>query len=286
MPFITVGQENSGPITLYYEDHGGGKPVVLIHGWPLSGKSWEKQVPALLNAGYRVIVYDRRGFGESAKPATGYDYNTLAADLDAVLTMLNLTDVTLVGFSMGGGEVARYLGRKGGMGRVNRAVFLASIVPALLKSPDNPEGLDQSIFDQIQQNILDDRPAFLRTFFKQFYNAGILSATAISDEMLDLSWAVASAASPIGTYQCVTAWQEDFRPGLEGIRALGIPVLVVHGDADKILPIENTGKRTSAALPGCQYVVVQGGPHGCSWTHADTVNAALLQFLNGQSVTR
>ena len=224
MPYITVGEENSGPINLYYEDHGSGQPVVLIHGWPLSGKSWEKQVPALLGAGYRVITYDRRGFGESAKPSTGYVYDTLADDLDAILKALNLTDVTLAGFSMGGGEVARYLGRFNNAGRVTRAAFLSSIAPALLQTPDNPDGIKKSTFDDIQQNIRKDRPAFLRTFFKHFYNAGLLSGGHISDEMLDLSWAIAAIASPIGTYDCVTAWLEDFRPGFPCWSCMAMPI--------------------------------------------------------------
>ena len=280
MPRIAVAQENAGPIELYYEDHGSGQPVVLIHGWPLSGKSWEKQLPALLQAGYRVITYDRRGFGESDKPSTGYNYDTLAADLDALLTKLDLSDVTLVGFSMGGGEVARYLGQHNRHGRVSRAAFLSAITPALLKSPDNAEGVDASVFEGIKQGISKDRPAFLRTFFKQFYNAGFLSSGHISDEMLDLSWNIASVASPIGTIQCVDAWLEDFRSDLEALKASNLPVLILHGTADKILPIEHTGKRMAALFPGAQYVEVDGAPHGCTWTHAEEVNYALLKFLS------
>ena len=278
MPYLTVGKENSGNIDIYYEDHGSGQPVVLIHGWPLSGKSWERQLPVLLQAGYRVITYDRRGFGESAKPSTGYNYDTLAADLDVLLTKLDLTGATIVGFSMGGGEVARYLGQHNREGRVTKAVFLSSIVPALKKGADNPDGVDESVFDEIKQNIVKDRPAFLATFFKGFYSGGTLTHTSdISEEARHMSWNVAVNASPIATYDCVNAWLEDFRPDIERIK---IPILVVHGDADKILPIDATGKRTTALIPGSQYVVIEGGSHGCTWTHAEPVNKALLDFLN------
>jgi non-heme chloroperoxidase len=282
MPYINVGEENSAPISLYYEDHGTGDPVVLIHGWPLSSKSWEKQVPALLDAGYRVITYDRRGFGESAKPAIGYNYDTLASDLDTILNTLNITNVTLVGFSMGGGEVARYLGRHNTNGRVTRAAFLAAITPALLKTSNNPDGVELATFEDIQREIAKDRPAFLRTFFKKFYNAGLLSTVNISEEMLNLSWNIAVMASPIGTYQCVRAWLEDFRDDIARIRTSDIPTLVLHGDADNILPIKNTGDRTAGAFSLGQYIVVEGAPHGCTWTHAPVVNGALIDFLQAR----
>src|ERR1022692_1833954 len=205
MPCITVGKENSGNIDLYYEDHGSGKPVVLIHGYPLSGASWEKQIAALLAAGHRVITYDRRGFGKSSQPTTGYDYDTFAEDLHKFVTHLQLRDFALVGFSMGGGEVARYFGKFGSSG-VSKAVFISSVPPFLLKTADNPEGVDGSVFDGIQKAIVDDRPAFLSAFFKDFYNVDVLGGTRISDQAVQSSWNVAVGASAKGTLDCVKAW--------------------------------------------------------------------------------
>ncbi|MGO9018963.1 MAG: alpha/beta fold hydrolase [Syntrophobacteraceae bacterium] len=275
MSFINVGKENSGSIDLYYEDHGAGKPVVLIHGWPLSGASWEKQVPALLSEGYRVITYDRRGFGNSSKPAYGYDYDTLAEDLHKLITKLDLRDVALVGFSMGGGEVARYLGTYGSE-RVEKAAFLSSIPPFLLKTPDNPEGVDGSIFDGIAKAIAADRPAFLCQFLSDFYNVDVLRGKLISDQVVQYSWAVAAGASPKGTLDCVSAWLTDFR---EDLKRIDVPTLVVHGDADRILPFAATGKRTPEFVERSRLVVVEGGPHGLTWTHAEKVNRELLDFL-------
>jgi non-heme chloroperoxidase len=275
MAYITVGEENSGNIELYYEDHGAGKPVVLIHGWPLNGASWERQVPALLAAGLRVITYDRRGFGRSSKPSIGYNYDTFAADVHEIITKLDLRDATLVGFSMGGGEVARYLGAYGSQ-RVTKAAFVSAIPPALLKSGDNPGGVDGSIFEGIKQGIVSDRPAFLSAFLTNFYNVDVLKGTRISDQAVQASWNVAAGASPIGTLACVSAWLEDFRNDLARIEA---PTLVVHGDSDRILPIAATGQRTHDAVKGSKLVVIQGGPHGLNWTHADQLNAALLDFL-------
>ncbi|HLZ10746.1 MAG TPA: alpha/beta hydrolase [Chloroflexota bacterium] len=275
MPYISVGMENSGSIDLYYEDHGAGRPVVLIHGWPLSGASWEKQLSVLLDAGHRVITYDRRGFGRSSQPTTGYEYDTFAADLHQIVTKLDLRDVTLVGFSMGGGEVARYLGTRGTAG-VRKAVFIAAIPPYLLKTSTNPEGVDGSIFAGIQKEIVADRPAFLSGFFKNFYNVDVLGGTLISDQAVQSSWNVAVGASPRGTLACVTAWGTDFRPDLARI---DVPTLVIHGDADRILPIAATANRTNQAVKGSRLVVVEGGPHGLTWTHADQVNAALVDFL-------
>jgi non-heme chloroperoxidase len=275
MPYINVGQENSGKIDLYYEDHGSGKPVVLIHGWPLSGRSWEKQASALLEAGYRVITYDRRGFGASSKPAFGYDYDTLAADLHEVLTTLDLRNAAIVGFSMGGGEVARYLGVHGSE-RVTKAVFIAAIPPFLLKTPDNPEAADGALFEGIKKAIIADRPAFLSKFLSDFYNMDVLGGTRISEEVVRLSWNIAAGASPKGSLDCVSAWLTDFRGDLKKIN---VPTLVIHGDADRILPIAITGKRTSEAVKGSRLVSVQGGPHGLIWTHAEIVNRELLDFL-------
>jgi non-heme chloroperoxidase len=273
--YITVGQENSTPIELYYEDHGSGKPVVLIHGWPLSGASWEKQVAALLAGGHRVITYDRRGFGRSSQPSIGYEYDTFAEDLNKLLTTLDLRDVALVGFSMGGGEVARYLGAHGS-DRVRKAVFLAGVPPFLLKTADNPLGVEASVFDGIKQAIVNDRLAFLTEFLKNFYNVDELRGKRISDQVVQQSWNVAAGASAKGSLDCVTAWYTDFR---KDIPKIDVPTLVVHGDADRILPITATAEPLAKAVKDARKVVIQGGPHGIIWTHADQVNKELLAFL-------
>ena len=279
MPYVSVGQENSGSIDLYYEDHGSGKPVILIHGWPLSGRSWEKQVPVLLEAGYRVITYDRRGFGDSSKPISGYDYDTLAEDLHKLITKLDLREVTLVGFSMGGGEVARYLGTYGSE-RVRKAAFLASVPPFLLKTADNPGGVDGSVFDGIKAGITADRLAFLPTFFSNFYNVAVFGGKRVSEQVVQFSWNVAAGASPKGTLDCVSAWLTDFRKDLARI---DVPTLVIHGDDDKILPIDVTGRRIHELVKGSRLVVIEGGPHGLNWTHADQINHELLDFLGKQN---
>jgi len=275
MPYINIGQENSGPIDLYYEDHGAGKPVVLIHGWPLNGASWEKQIAPLVEAGHRVITYDRRGFGKSSQPWTGYNYDTFAEDLQKVITKLDLRDATLVGFSMGGGEVARYLGKYGSE-RVSKAVFMAAIPPFLLKTPENPLGVDGSVFKGIENAIVADRPALLSGFFANFYNVDVLGGKLISDQAVQLSWTVAAGASPKGTLDCVSAWLTDFRGDLQRIN---VPTLVVHGDSDRILPLSATATRTAELVKGSKLVVVEGGPHGLNWTHAEIVNRELLAFL-------
>jgi pimeloyl-ACP methyl ester carboxylesterase len=275
MPFINVGKENSGPIDLHYQDHGTGKPVVLIHGWPLSGRSWEKQVPVLIQAGFRVITYDRRGFGESSKPWSGYNYDTLTEDLDKLMTALDLRDAALVGFSMGGGEVAHYVGRHG-TSRVKKAAFLAAVPPFLLKTPDNPEGVDGSVFDGIRAGISKDRLAFLAGFLSNFYNADVLRGDRISEEALQFNWTVAAGASPKATHDLVAAWGTDFRADLKRFE---VPTLIVHGDADRIVPLAVSGQRTHQAIKGSRLVVVKGGPHGLTWTHADELNRALLDFL-------
>ncbi len=272
---IIVGKENAHNIGLYYEDHGTGKPVVLIHGWPLSGASWEKQLTALLGAGYRVITYDRRGFGNSGRPTTGYDYDTLAADLHRLIMQLDLRGTTLVGFSMGGGEVARYLATYG-PDRVSKAVFMAAIPPFLLKTPDNPAGVDASVFDGIKQAIAADRPAFLSRFLADFYNVDTLGGTRVSEEVVRFSWNIGAGASPKGTLDCVSAWLTDFRGDLKRI---SVPTLVIHGDDDRILPLAATGARTAELVRGGRLAVVAGGPHGLNWTHAEEVNRELLAFL-------
>ena|ERR1700730_11973969 len=275
MPYVTVGQENTGNIDLYYEDQGSGKTVLLIHGWPLSGASWEKQTAALLAAGYRVIAYDRRGFGRSSQPSTGYDYDTFAGDLQKLVTKLDLREIALVGFSMGGGEVARYLGTYGSE-RVNKAVFIASVPPFLLKTANNPEGVDGSVFEGIKKAIVADRPAFLSAFLANFYNVDVLGGKSISDQVIQYNWNVGVGASAKGTLDCVSAWVTDFRNDLPRV---DVPALVIHGDADRILPLAASGARTQKLVKGARLVVVEGGPHGLTWTHAEKVNRELLDFL-------
>ncbi len=275
MPYVNVGRENSGSIELYYEDHGEGKPVVLIHGYPLSGTSWEKQVPALLQAGRRVITYDRRGFGRSSQPTTGYDYDTFAEDLKQLVITLELRDFALVGFSMGGGEVARYLGAYGSE-RVSKAVFISSVPPFLLKTADNPEGVDASVFEGIEKAINTDRYAFFTEFFKNFFNTDVLLGKRVSEQAVQSSWNVAAGASATATLACVPTWHTDFRKDLQRV---DVPTLVIHGDADRILPIDASGLRTADLVKGANLVVVKDGPHCITWTHADVVTPALLEFL-------
>jgi non-heme chloroperoxidase len=275
MPYINVGKENSGNIDLYYEDHGTGKPVVLIHGYPLSGASWEKQTAVLLAAGHRVITYDRRGFGKSSQPTVGYNYDTFADDLRKVVTALDLRDFALVGFSMGGGEVARYIGKFGST-NVRRAVFISAVPPFLLKTPDNPGGVDSSVFEGIQKAIAGDRYAFFTDFFKNFYNADVLLGKRVSEQAVQSSWNVAAGASATASLACVPTWHEDFRKDLTRV---DVPTLVIHGDADRILPIAASGIGTHKAVKGSKLVVVEGGPHCITWTHAEEVNRELLSFL-------
>jgi non-heme chloroperoxidase len=281
MPYINVGRENSGNIELYYEDHGSGDPVVLIHGYPLNGASWEKQVPALLSAGRRVITYDRRGFGKSSQSTTGYNYDTFAQDLHGLVTHLKLRNFSLVGFSMGGGEVARYLG-KYGSDHVGKAVIIGGIPPYLLKTADNPEGVDGSVFEGIQQAVAADRYAFFSEFFKNFYNADVFLGKRISEQAIQASQMVAASASPAASLACVPTWHEDFRQDLSRIN---VPTLVMHGEADRIVPIAASGHRTAKLIAGARLHVVKEGPHAIVWTHAGEVNAELVSFL-GQTVAK
>ncbi len=275
MPYITVGKENSGKIDLYYEDHGAGTPVVLIHGYPLSSTSWEKQTTALLAAGHRVITYDRRGFGRSSQPSSGYNYDTFAADLHKIVTKLALKDFVLAGFSMGGGEVARFIGKYGSKG-VSKAVIISGVPPFLLKTPENPEGVDGSVFEGIQKAVAADRYAFFTEFFKNFYNTDSLLGKRVSEQAVQASWNVAAASSPAASFDAVPAWHEDFRKDLA---YFDIPTLVMHGDADRILPISAAGIRTAKMVAGARLVVVPEGPHCIIWTHADEVNRELVSFL-------
>jgi non-heme chloroperoxidase len=273
--YIKVGQENSTPVEIYYEDHGSGSPVVLIHGWPLNGASWEKQTTALLAAGHRVITYDRRGFGRSSQPTVGYNYDTFAADLDAVLSTLNLTDVSLVGFSMGTGEVTRYIG-KYGTKRVRKAVLIGTLGPYLVKASDNPEGVDRSVFEGIKAAIKADRPAFLMDFLHNFYNYDVTAGKLVSERVVEANWNVAADASATGTVTCVDAWIEDFR---KDISRNTVPTLILHGDADRILPADATSRRQAKMIKNVKFVELKGGPHGVLWTHAEQVNSELVKFL-------
>jgi non-heme chloroperoxidase len=275
MPTITVGSENGHLIDLYYEDHGSGTPVVLIHGYPLSGHSWEKQQQALLAAGYRVIAYDRRGFGWSSKTTLGYDYDTFARDLNTLMTKLNLREAVLVGFSMGTGEVTRYLARYGS-DRVRKAVLLGAVPPYLLKTGDNPEGVDASVFDKIKSAIQADRYAFFKDFLNDFNNIDVLGGTRISDQAWQAQFQVAAQMSFHATYASVDAWLTDFR---DDVGAIDVPVLLMHGTEDRILPFASTAKRLPALMKDVRLVPVEGGPHNITWTHAEVVNPELLAFL-------
>jgi non-heme chloroperoxidase len=281
MAKIRVGEENTAPIELHYEDRGSGQPVVLIHGFPLSGRSWEKQTAALLAAGYRVITYDRRGFGESSQPSVGYDYDTFAADLDTLMTTLDLRDVVLVGFSMGTGEVTRYLANFGSE-RVSKAVMLGVVPPFLLKTDDNHEGVDGSVFDGIIDAINGDRLAYLTGFFDAFYNLDELLGVRISEEVVRDSWNVAAGASAVGTVSCPPTCITDFRQDLP---KNDVPTLVVHGDADRILPIDSTARRLPELIADCEFVEIPGAPHGMLWTHGAEINEVLLRFLAGESLS-
>jgi non-heme chloroperoxidase len=275
MPFVTVGRENSAAIRIYYEDHGSGSPVVLVHGYALNGHSWEKQEAALLAAGYRVITYDRRGFGASSRPSVGYQFGTLAGDLDVLLSRLDLRGVVLAGFAMGTGEVARYLAVHG-PGRVRAAVLVAPLLPFLLRTDDNPEGIDRSVFDGITARIAADRPAAMKDFMDRSYNVDLLGGDRVSDQAWQNSFYVAISASAHAAVGCVAACLEDFRGDLARVM---IPVLVIHGDQDRVLPYQATSQRLPALLRNTRSTIIAGGPHAIIWTHADEVNQALLDFI-------
>jgi non-heme chloroperoxidase len=275
MPMVTVGAENGHDIHLYYEDHGDGQPVVMIHGYPLDGHSWEKQKAVLLQAGYRVITYDRRGFGWSSQPTVGYDYDTFAMDLKILLDTLDLRDVVLVGFSMGTGEVTRYLGRFGSE-RVSKAVMLGALPPFLLRTDDNLEGVERSVFEKNKATIREDRYVFLKQFFDNFVNTDKLLGTRASEEVLHAWFDVAARASAYATYACVDTWLTDFR---DDVGTIDVPVLIMHGTEDRILPFASTAKRLPPLMKDARLVPVEGGPHNIGWTHAEDVNLELLSFL-------
>src|SRR6266513_2645911 len=275
MPFVKVGTENSADIEIYYEDHGAGLPVLLIHGYPLSGRAWDKQVPVLLEAGHRVITYDRRGFGQSSRPASGYDYDTFAADLHTLLEHLGLRDAVLAGHSMGTGEVTRYLGRYG-PARVAKGVLVSPIPPYLRQAPATPGGVPHSLFDGFAAAARADTPAWMKGFLDTFYNIDTLRGTLVSDQAWQASWNLAVTASATAAVACISTWTTDFRNDLPKI---DVPMLVIHGDADQVLPLDKTASRLPGLIKDMHLVVVEGGPHAIAWTHADQVNTALLDFL-------
>jgi non-heme chloroperoxidase len=276
MGTITVGRENSASIELYYEDQGSGPPVVLLSGWPLDSRSWEPQTHVLLEAGYRVIAYDRRGFGRSSRPVVGYDFTTLAGDLDKLLTELDLREVTLIGFSLGTGELARYIGTYG-TSRLQSCVFIESLAPSFVKSDENPNGVDQATVDTVRGAILADRPAWLTGLLGDFLNLDDYLGTRVSEETVRSSWTAGAAAGPWATWACVLTWLEDFH---QDIKRVDIPTLILHGTADRILSVEGQGRRLHAALPDARYVEIDGGPHVMCVTHTKEVNRELLAFLS------
>src|ERR1700759_2825418 len=275
MPKVVVGRENSADIEIHYEDHGAGQPVVLIHGYPLSGRAWDRQVPVLRDAGHRVITYDRRGFGRSSQPDVGYDYDTFAADLRALLEHLDLRDAVLVGHSMGTGEVTRYVSAYGSA-RVAKGVLVSPIPPFLLQTSDNPDGVPQSLLDGFVQAAQSDTPAWMKGFLDNFYNFDSLRGTLVSDQAYQASWNIAATASATAAVACIPTWTTDFRSDLPKI---DVPILVVQGDADQVLPLDKTGRRLPGLIDDARLVVIEGGPHAIPWTHADQLNRALLDFL-------
>ena len=275
MGTITVGRQNSTSIDLYYEDLGSGQPVVLLHGWPLDSRSWEPQMHALLDSGHRVIAYDRRGFGRSSRPTTGYDFDTLAGDLDKLMTELDLQAATLIGFSLGTGELVRYIGTYG-TDRLRGCVIIESLAPSFVKSEENPNGVDRPTIDTIRQAILDDRPAWLTGLLGDFLNLDVLLGTRVSEEIVRDLWNAGADASPWATHACVLTWLEDFH---EDLKRIDIPTLILHGTADRILSIDGQGQRVHSALPEARYVEIEGAPHVMCVTHAAEVNHELLTFI-------
>jgi non-heme chloroperoxidase len=278
MKYITTTDKQSGEeVKLAYSDYGKGRPVVLIHGWPLSREMWEYQLAALVDSGHRVVKYDRRGFGKSSKPWSGYDYDTLAGDLNAIMEQLNLKDATLVGFSMGGGEVARYLSRYGDK-RVSGVVLISSILPYMLKTNDNPDAVDPAVFEGMMKKMKEDRIAFLDDFGKSFFGVSLISHP-VSGPMLEYYRMLASFATAQSTQQCAISFSStDFRNDIASIK---VPALVIHGDADQTVPIEASSERLAALLPDAQYIVYEDAPHGLFYTHRERLNNDLVQFISG-----
>ncbi|MEV1295341.1 alpha/beta hydrolase [Pseudonocardia sp. NPDC049635] len=278
MATITVGAENSAPIEIAYTDRGSGRPVVLIHGYPLDGASWERQERALIAAGNRVITYDRRGFGDSTKVGSGYDYDTFADDLNTILTTLDLRDVVLVGFSMGTGELARYVSRHGHE-RVAKLAFLASLEPYLVRTDDNPTGLPKDVFDGIEATAKEDRFSWFTQFYNDFYNLDETLGKRIAQEVVTANWNTATKSAPVAAYAVVSSWIEDFRGDVAAVRESGKPVFILHGTGDRILPVDATARPFRELLPQAEYVEIPDAPHGLLWTHADEVNEPLLRFI-------
>ncbi len=274
MPYLTVGRDACN-IDIYFEDHGVGKPVVLIHGFPLSGREWEKQISPLVESGHRVVVYDRRGFGRSTQTIKGYDFDTFSEDLRKLIKQLDLRDVALVGNSMGAGEVARYIGRYGST-NISRVVFIGGAPPCLMKSEENPAGVDVSVRTQLETAVKKDRLTFLTSFLENMYNADALLGTRLTEEDLHYAWQIASMASPIGTLKCICTWWSDFRPD---VAKINVPALIVHGGADRSVPIEGTSRRLQEAIRGSRLAIIEDAPHGLVWTHADKLNPVLTDFL-------
>ncbi|MGP4714046.1 MULTISPECIES: alpha/beta fold hydrolase [unclassified Psychrobacter] len=276
MPYIKVDTQDNQPVNLYYEVQGSGKPVVLIHGWPLSGRAWESQLMALVEAGYQVITYDRRGFGRSSQPWEAYDYDTLAQDLKALMDELDLQDATIVGFSMGGGEVARYLGNYGSE-RVSKAVLASAVPPYLFKADDNPDGgLEEADVQEFLDGVSGDRIAFLNDFTKNFFTPKD-GKLLVSKPMRLYNRDIASYASAKATYDCVKSFAyTDFR---DDLKKFDVPTLVIHGDADQIVPFEVSGERSHEMIADSQLHIIEGGPHGINVTHAKEFNEALIKFL-------
>ena len=277
MPTIVVGTENGTDINLWFEDHGSGRPVVLVHGFPLNGRSWERQTTALLRAGHRVITYDRRGYGLSDQPTTGYDYDTFTADLHTLLEHLDVRDAGLVGHSMGTGEVIRYLATHG-TGRVAKGVLIATIPPFLLKTDDNPEGLDGLVFEDAKAFADRDRYAYLAQTLQDFYRPDLIGTARSSPEAIQASYEVSTGSSAWATQACIDSWLTDFRPDVAKVAAQGVPMMLIHGTADLNSPCEATGARLPALLPGLEFIKVDGAPHLLPWTHPEVVNPALLRF--------
>lgn len=275
MGTIAVGRENSASIDLYYEDQGDGGVVVLLAGWPFDARSWEPQLHPLLEAGHRVVAYDRRGFGRSSRPIQGYDFDTLASDLDTLLSQLDLHDVTLVGFSLGTGELARYIGTFG-TERLRRCVFIESLAPSFVKTADNPNGVDEAVVADVQKSILADRPAWLTGMLENFLNLDKYRGARVSDDFVHSLWNAGVDASPWATWACVPTWLEDFS---DDIKRIDIPTLILHGSDDRILSVAGQGRRLHAALPDARYVEIGGGPHIVGVTHAEEVNRELLAFV-------
>jgi pimeloyl-ACP methyl ester carboxylesterase len=274
MPYLTVGRD-AGNIDLYFEDHGVGKPVVLIHGFPSSGRSWEKQIPSLIDSGHRVITYDRRGFGRSSQTISGYDFNVFSEDLRKLIKHLDLKQPSLVGFSMGAGEVARYISRYGSQ-NVDRAVFIAGIPPYLMQSPENTSGVGADVRAKLEAAVTKDRLTFLTGFLENMYNADVLLGSRLTEEELRYSWNIGSMASPHATLKCIGTWWTDFRAC---VAKIDIPSLIIHGDADRTIPLEGSSRLLQRAIRGSRLAVIEGAPHGLLATHADKVNPLLVDFL-------